>query len=50
MHKSLMNLSANASLLRFALQVALLILPQRIALAQSTSTEYNATRIDFSVS
>jgi pimeloyl-ACP methyl ester carboxylesterase len=50
MHKSLMNLSANASLLGFALQVALLILPQRTALAQTMSTEYNATRIDFSVS
>jgi pimeloyl-ACP methyl ester carboxylesterase len=50
MDKSLMNQSANASLLRFALQLALLILPQRIALAQSTSTEYNATRIDFPVS
>jgi pimeloyl-ACP methyl ester carboxylesterase len=34
---------------RFIKQVALLILPQRMALAQSTSTEYNATRIDFSL-
>jgi len=30
--------------------VVLLIVPQRTALAQTTSTDYNATRVDFSVS
>jgi pimeloyl-ACP methyl ester carboxylesterase len=44
--------SPSAGLLRFTLQVVLvsLIVPQRTALAQTMSTEYNATRIDFSVS
>src|SRR5215472_4018018 len=40
----------SAVLVGFTLPLFLLIVPQRMARAQTTSTEYNATRIDFSVS